>query len=284
MSAEKYHNVNKKILYKNRNLQKVKKTFQNYGLIIFKKVAKNQDIDNVYKTIFFLYNKYSKNKIRKYDRKELLKSLIKIRKTNKSIFSKIYDDLQVSSSVYKLLHSEEIFDIGRSLLGQKKYSPIGVSGTMLRLDPPNDRRNLYDWHQDHSYYRQNKSGKNGLVISVALHNIDKKKGALKVALKSHNLGFLKVRTKRKSFNSSQQYSMKLSKIKKYILARQIMNKGDVSAIYLDTAHCSADNTSSELRITGLVRVHSIMSNDFRHYRDNSEFIDEIKKKKKIVFY
>ena len=61
------------------------------------------------------------------------------------------------------------------LLGQKKYSPIGVSGTMLRLDPPNDRRNLYDWHQDHSYYRQNKSGKNGLVISVALHNIDKKK-------------------------------------------------------------------------------------------------------------
>ena len=78
--------------------------------------------------------------------------------------------------------------------------------------------------------------------------------------------------------------MKLSKIKKYILARQIMNKGDVSAIYLDTAHCSADNTSTELRITGLVRVHSIMSNDFRHYRDNSEFIDEIKKKKKIVFY
>ena len=43
--------------------------------------------------------------------------------------------------------------------------------------------------------------------------------------------------------------MKLSKIKKYILARQIMNKGDVSAIYLDTAHCS-DNTSTELRITG----------------------------------
>ena len=60
-------------------------------------------------------------------------------------------------------------------MGQKKYSPIGVSGTMLRLDPPNDRRNLYDWHQDHSYYRQNKSGKNGLVISVHYIILTKKR-------------------------------------------------------------------------------------------------------------
>lgn len=270
---------NKKFLYKNRDISKVKKTFKNEGFIIFKKIAKSQDIENVFKTLYFLYNKYSKNKLNKYNRNKLSECLIKIRKSNWAVFSKIYDDLQVSNSVYKLLHSEEIFDIGRSLLGQKKYSPIAVSGTMLRLDPPKDRRNLYDYHQDHSYYHQNKSGKNGLVISVALHNIGLKNGALKVALKSHKLGFLKVDTKRKNSYSAQQYSINSTKLKKYKITRQIMNKGDVSAIYLDTVHCSADNFSDELRVTGLVRVHNIMSGDFRSYRDNSAFIDEIKKKK-----
>ena len=82
----------------------------------------------------------------------------------------------------------------------KKIFSDRVSG-MLRLDPPNDRRNLYDWHQDHSYYRQNKSGKNGLVISAALHII-KKKESFKGCSKSHNLGFLKVRTKRKVLTHS----------------------------------------------------------------------------------
>ena len=192
--------------------------------------------------------------------------------------------MQITNSVYKLLHSEEIFNIGRSLLGQKKYTPIGVSGTMLSLDPPNDRRNLYDWHQDHSYYHQNKSGTNGLVISVALHNIGEKNGALKVALKSHRMGFLRVNTKRKNLYSAQQYSLNPYKLKKFKITRQVMNKGEVSAIYLDTAHSSADNLSNELRVTGLVRVHSIMSGDFRHYRDNTEFLDEIKKRKKIVLY
>ena len=274
--------MNKKFLYKNRDTTKIKKIFKEKGFILFKKVAKDSDIKGVFKSLFFLYNKYSKRKIKKYDHKKLLESLIKLRKTNKAVFSKIYDDLQISSSVYKLLHSEEIFDIARSLLSQKKYTPIGVSGTMLRLDPPNDKRNLYDWHQDHSYYRQNKSGKNGLVISVALNNIGEKNGALKVALKSHKLGFLKVKTKRKDLYSAQQYSMNFSEAKKFKIVRQVMNSGDVSAIYLDTAHSSADNFSNELRVTGLVRVHSIISSDFRHYRDNTTFLDEIKKKNKIV--
>ena len=43
-----------------------------------------------------------------------------------------------------------------------------------------------------------------------------------------------------------------------------------------------DNLSNELRVTGLVRLHKIMSKDFRSYRDNTSFIDEIKKK--IILY
>ena len=190
----------KKFDYKNRNLITTKKIFKKFGEIIFKKIARSNDIEDVYKSLFFLYNKYSNKKLKKYNLKELTKSLIQLRKTDKLVFSKIYDDIQVCSTTYKLLHSEKILDIGRSLLGQKLNSPIAVSGTMLRLDPPNDRRNLYDWHQ-------NKSGKNGLVLSVALNNINENNGALNVALKSHNLGYKKVRTKRQSNFSAQQYSI-----------------------------------------------------------------------------
>ena len=73
---------NKKFLYKNRDISKVKKTFKNEGFIIFKKIAKSQDIENVFKTLYFLYNKYSKNKLNKYNRNKLSECLIKIRKSN----------------------------------------------------------------------------------------------------------------------------------------------------------------------------------------------------------
>jgi len=269
----------KNFLYKNRNILSTKNFLEKEGIITFKKIAKSSDIEDVYNSLFFLYNKYSNKRMVKYNREDLLNLLKKLRKNNKSAFSKIYDDMQISSATFKLLHSEKVLDIGRALLGQKKNSPIAVSGTMLRLDPPNDGRNLYNWHQDHSYYHQNKSGKNGLVLSVALNKISAQNGALIVALKSHNLKFIKVKSKRKNFSSAQQYLVDSAIFKKFKNERQILDKGDLSAIYLDTIHKSGDNFSSNLRITGLVRVHSILSKDFRSYRDNTYFIDEIKNKK-----
>ncbi|WP_415323962.1 phytanoyl-CoA dioxygenase family protein [Candidatus Pelagibacter sp. Uisw_127] len=272
----------KRFFYKEKDLPSTYNYFKKEGFITFKNISKKNDVEDIFKSLFYLYNKYSKKKLKKYNKKKLNENLIKLRKNNKSAFSSIYDDAQICHSTYKILHSEKVLEIGRILLGEKKNSPIGVSGTMLRLDPPHDNRNLYNWHQDHSYYHQNKSGTNGLVISIGLNNIDINNGALKVATRSHKSGYIDAKTIRKDFSSAQQYSISPKKIISYKTSLQTLKQCDLSAIYLDTMHASGDNLSNELRVTGLVRLHKIMSKDFRSYRDNTAFIDEIKKK--IILY
>ena len=50
----------------------------------------------------------------------------------------------------------------------------------IRLDPPNDDRNTLAWHQDSSYYRQNNSGKNGLVVWSPIIKLEKKYGNIRI--------------------------------------------------------------------------------------------------------
>ena len=56
--------MSKKFLYKNRDSIKTKNAFKQEGFIIFKKFVNDSDIEDVYKSLFFLYNKYSKKKLK----------------------------------------------------------------------------------------------------------------------------------------------------------------------------------------------------------------------------
>ena len=71
---------------------------------------------------FFLYNKYSKNKIRKYDRKELLKSLIRFEKLINQFFLKymmIYKSVVQFINYYtqrKYLILEDLYWVKKNIL------------------------------------------------------------------------------------------------------------------------------------------------------------------------
>jgi len=70
----------------------------------------------------------------------------------------------------------------------------------------------------------------------------------------------------------------------YKTSLQTLKQCDLSAIYLDTMHASGNNLSNELRVTGLVRLHKIMSKDFRSYRDNTCLLMKSKKRLYYINY
>ena len=65
----------------------------------------------------------------------------------------------------------------------------------IRLDPPNDDRNTLAWHQDSSYYRQNNSGKNGLVVWSPIIKLEKNMGTLEFIKDSFKIGTLNIKKK-----------------------------------------------------------------------------------------
>ena len=81
----------------------------------------------------------------------------------------------------------------------------------------------------------------------------------------------------KKYNVTEQYKLPLNKIQNYKTDHQELLKGEFSIISMDTVHSSSDNCSKNLRITALVRIHKILSKDFRSFRDNHTYMDQIKK-------
>ena len=81
----------------------------------------------------------------------------------------------------------------------------------IRLDAPKDNRNALEWHQDSSYYRQNESGKNGVVVwSPLIQDITLEMGPLEFLRRSQNIGTLMTPKKKVKMNYSPE---------KYLLIR-----------------------------------------------------------------
>ena len=55
---------------------------------------------------------------------------------------------------------------------------LGVRGVQFRIDVPNDKRNIYGWHQDNAYDNFNTNSKNGVIFWIPLMNTNKNNGTL----------------------------------------------------------------------------------------------------------
>ena len=83
------------------------------------------------------------------------------------------------------------------------------------MEAPSDSRNLYDWHQDQSYYPQNEgNGEKGLVVWVPLLRLTSiQAGALTTA----NVATMRVLKPIKTQESGAQFANTVSndRMKKY---------------------------------------------------------------------
>lgn len=237
------------------------------GFLYIKNFFDKKFIKEVNKSIIssldeFLKKKNIHNSFKKYNLNE---KLFKFRKSYPTLFAEYFETLQTIANIYPPLVSKKVLLIMEQLLGVSSDF-ITLTSVAIRLDAPNDSRNALEWHQDSSYYRQNNSGKNGVVVwSPLIHNTSLDMGPIEFLRKSQKIGTL-MTSKKDSKNKlfSKKISITQNKIKNYLknMTCTDVKQGDVLLMNLDMVHRSGINISDKFRITLLGRYHNSKSKDY----------------------
>jgi len=247
--------------------KKNKDFFKKEGFLCIKNFLSKKLINELNKSIIFSLDEILKKKklYSTFKQLKLNEKLIKLRKKYPVYFSEFFQTVQTIAYVYPPLVDNKVLVAVEQLLNVPKDF-LTLTDVGVRLDAPNDNRNALEWHQDSSYYVQNNSGVNGIVLwSPLIQNITNEMGPLEFLRKSHKIGTL-MTPKKKSKNklSSRKITISNNKIKKYLnnIEHFNINQGDILLMNLDMVHRSGKNLSNKFRITLLGRYHNSKSNDF----------------------
>ena len=234
--------------------------FKQEGYLVLKNFFEPKKITDLNNIIFENF-KFSQKK--NIQRKDFDNHLLQLRKKNKKKFGSFFDSLQTIGFGYSILINKKILRFVSKLLNTK-LNCLTFTDMSLRLDPPLDERNSLGWHQDSSYFRQNLSGKNGIVIWIPLHNLDSDLGPLELLRNSNKLGSLNIKkknSKSKLHSSKRNIDPKYLKKFKKIISKEL-KKGDALLTNLDLIHRSGRNISNKFRMSLIGRYHKLLSKDF----------------------
>ena len=238
------------------------------GYVILKDVIRRKRLDSILENIFKLYCKHSGNfdefegKDKPWETPMFHEKLIELRKTKPDEFGAIYDSLKTSLSLTQLVSDDKVVDNVANFL-KTKTSDLSISEPMCRLDVPEDRRNTLSWHQERSFFPQNRDGMNGLVCWIPLINVTDEMGTIHISAKSHLEGQLDLSSSKKENSSyTTQIPVPENFIKKYDDIVVPVNAGDAVFFNMLLFHRSGVNVSNQVRFTVQGRFHTATSDDF----------------------
>ena len=189
------------------------------------------------------------------------------RKKYKSRFSAMYNSIQVSNELQRILFDSNLDLIAKKFL-KIKIDDLLVRGMLLRMDFPFDTRNSYGWHQDNAYDRYNLRSNNGAVLWIPLIDTNKKNGTLIIKVGSQDSTFnCSEKVKKTSKYTSEQILVKKNFLKKYKSKSVNVKKNSALTTYCGIFHKSGVNTSEQIRFTIVVRYNNQFSKDFLYYRN-----------------
>ncbi len=264
---------------------KSKQNFYNQnGFVLVKKLLSKSSIKKIQKTILNRSRFYIKNgkKYKSIYDKNFHSNLIKLKKKEPKKFGSLYDSIQKSLQLYSIILEKKLTEHLKSLtkLSQENMS---FNGENIRMDLPNDKLHHLEWHQDRSYYFQNRDGNKGLVLWIPLINLKKNIGPLRVCVSSHKDGFLDNYKKFRK-NSKHSFQRKIYLKKKYKVFSESLQEGDVIFMNKNTIHASGVNKSDFIRFSLQVRVHDLMDPNYLSFRHKIIYNqDDIKSLKKRGF-
>ena len=245
---------------------------------IYKKALSNKSSNSLFEHFikvcsFFTPQDFYKKKFLGWEDKRLAGLLIKIRK-DKKLFSNIYKTLQISNELQKIIVLDKLHKIASDFLKiESKY--LTVRSAQLRIDPPNDQRNTYGWHQDSTYSKLHTNPKNEIICWLPLVNTNKKNGTLIVKPGSHiinkNVSYSKSKEEK---YKSKQFLIKKKFLNKFKSSQINVKANSVLASYANLFHKSGFNYSNKVRFTIVVRFYKVLVDDYVYYREN---IKDIKK-------
>ena len=253
------------------------------GYAILKNIVPYTRIDALLENIYKLYRKYSTDS--ELDEAEdpwkseiFHKKLIEFRKKDPKLFGAIYDSLKTSLTLTQLVSDDKIVDNVAKFLNIKP-SDISISEPMCRLDVPNDKRNVLRWHQERSFFPQNRDGLHSLVCWIPLTNVTEKMGTIHISPESHTGGLISPIQKEKEDGSyTRQISVPEEYVKKYEDLIVPGDAGDVVFLNMLLFHRSGVNISDKVRIVVQSRFHTATADDFIPFELINYYNPDIKQK------
>jgi len=229
-------------------MNKITKEFHNQGHVKIKNFLSIKE-KKIIKDIIYENFKKSLNLKKKFnlEHKDFHKQLIGLRKKNPKKFGEIYDNINLSSKFRSIFYTEKFLKTFAKIL---KVNPnqIFITGFMMRLDAPKDKRNILDWHQDSSYYMMAYPKFNAGVCWCAVTQNDQKNGTLVFVPKTHKK-FLKTKSSNKKKGITQQNKIRVNKKDLSNSLNLNQNFGDASFLHMNLKHRSGDNFSKKVRIS-----------------------------------
>ena len=238
------------------------------GFAIVKNIVPAQRINSLLENIFNLFCRYStdyqelKNMEKPWNTELFHKKLIEFRQKDPESFGAIYDSLKTSLTLTQLITDNKVADFVAKFL-KIKPSDLSISEPMCRLDVPNDKRNTLDWHQERSFFPQNRNGLNGLVCWIPLTDITEEMGPMHISPRSHAEGQLKLSNKtKKNMSYTTQIPVPEEFVSKYEDLAVRTDVGDAVFFNMLLFHRSGQNISNKVRLATQGRFHTSTADDF----------------------
>lgn len=239
------------------------------GFVVVPGVFSTAEVDRVRSMIFRLYQRFAPDD-RQFDgvaepwnTLAFDGAMTALRVNQPKAFGALYDCAQSALELLQLLTVPNAIDVAAAVLGDNPRD-LSFSGLMLRMDVPEDKRNVLTWHQDRAYYPQNyNDGGRGLVYSVALQDITEDMGALHFCPGSHKEGLIEPENSDKNdYHTTEQRAVPADAIARYPQVRGTCKKGDVVLINMDVFHRSGHNCGTRIRFSALFRFHRMLTDDY----------------------
>tara|TARA_B100001971_G_C18107536_1_gene492356 strand:+ start:81 stop:947 length:867 start_codon:yes stop_codon:yes gene_type:complete len=264
-------------------LSQIINDYNKNGYSVLRNIVPHGRIDALLENIYKLYRKYSTDteldKLESPWKSGLFhKKLIEFRKEEPKLFGAIYDSLKTSLTLTQLVSDDVIVDNVAKFL---KVEPgdVSISEPMCRLDVPDDKRNALEWHQERSFFPQNRDGLHSLVCWIPLTDVTEEMGAIHISPESHTSGLLvPTQNEKKSELSTRQISVPEEYVKKYEDLVVTVHVGDVVFFNMLLFHRSGVNISDKVRFSVQSRFHTATADDFIPFELINYYNPDIKQK------
>ena len=136
-----------------------------------------------------------------------------------------------------------------------------------------------EWHQERSFFPQNRDGLHSLVCWIPLTNVTEEMGAIHISPESHMGGLIiPKQNEKKSELSTRQISVPEEYVKKYEDLTVPADAGDVVFFNMLLFHRSGVNISDKVRFAVQSRFHTATADDFIPFELVNYYNPDIKQK------
>jgi phytanoyl-CoA hydroxylase len=179
----------------------------------------------------------------------------------------IYDTIFQCPSFFRIISEKSVSDSIRNLMN-KRNAPLYGFTNRCRIDPPQDERRTYGWHQE-VFYTVPK-GNYLQTWAPLIRNTTIQNGTIQVAIGSHKEGIAK-----QSWNEidgrATQILIDAEVINKYEQSSVEMELGELLIFSGYLAHQSGINTSNQYRYSLVGMYHDVSKLEFQTPRLEFDF-------------